>query len=356
MSSPLWETPFQATAFAVLVIGAAIYGAILQQIAQYVFVFRNDNSALKIWVYLLSFLTSAGFIVDSINTWGYLTSGVSSVIADAIIALNGFLLGVTIALVQVFFTVRIWNVRKEIHPSSPLTVPFAVGMSLCIVASWGANIAANILVSGAVPAFDHGLKITTDLLQFKTAIDAAIDGLVTVSLVTLLRVHRSEFSHLRHESPLTTLLVFFATRGLIILATQIMFFILIFAADPLTVGTANTMLMPKIYAVSMLLTLTNRRTNRGTSGSGSSGSRGQRTRGSEHVNLRTLSFRTNAQPGAERGAAGGGSASPVMFASSKGPTEEVTMEPDPDDWENSIGGHRRTANNKVSLPSAQGRS
>ncbi|KZV75085.1 hypothetical protein PENSPDRAFT_119346 [Peniophora sp. CONT] len=353
MSSPLWPTSFQATAFASLIIGGVIYGAIAQQIARYAFVFRNDTNTLKIWVYALSFLTSAGLVVDAVNTWYYLTSNISTSTSDAILAFNGLLLGVTVALVQIFFTFRIWSARKKIRPGSPFTVPFVIGLGLCIAASWGASIAANIFIAGVVPSSEFELKpFTTVILQFKTAIDAVIDGLVTIFLVTLLRVHRSESSHLHKESPLTMLLVFFATRGLIILVTQIMFFILIFAADPVTVGTANTTIMPKIYAVSMLLTLTNRKTSRGTSGSASSGSRGQHARGSEHVNLRALSFRTNVQPDTHRGAPGEGSASPVMFASSKGPTEEVTMEPDPDDWENSIGDHRRRTEDKVPLPIA----
>ncbi|VDB82915.1 unnamed protein product [Peniophora sp. CBMAI 1063] len=355
-SNPLWNTSFQATAFGVLLLAAVIYGAIVQQVARYIFVFRNDSIGLKLWVYALALLTTAGFIFDCVTSWGYLT-GDNSASSDAIIATEGFLAGVTIAVVQLFFTVRIWTVRREVKPSSVLTVPFTAFLGLCIAASFGGNITANVFISGAIPSFEHGLIITTDLLRFKIVMDAVLDGLVTISLVTLLQAHRNEFAHLRKESPLTMLLVFFATRGIIILTSQVMFFILVFAAEPLTVGTANTMIMPKIYAVSMLLTLTNRKTNRGTSGSNSSGSRGQRTRASEHVDLVALSFRTNAQPvnvnAPERSASNGGRASPVVFASSKGQPEEVTMEPDPDDWDNSIGDHRRTASSKVSLPETE---
>lgn len=186
------------------------------------------------------------------------------------------------------------------------------------------------------------------------------------------------------------LMVFFATRGIIILTCQVMFFILVrliqihlqsclllmnmidlccassycrhgqyhdYAQEyvPNYCQAVPRLTSVPVYAVSMLLTLTNRKTRGGTSGSGSSGSRGQHTRASEHVDLVALSFRTNAQPvhDPERGTGGDGRASPVVFASSKGPPEEVTMEPDPDDWDNSIGDHhhRRTSSSKVSLPS-----
>ena len=163
-----------------------------------------------------------------------------------------------------FFIVRIWNgsslsvyefkyspvlnahtVRKEVKPSSPFTVPLILFLCVCSLASLGGNIAANIFISGAIPSFEHGLKITTDLLRAKIVIDAVLDGLVTMSLVSLLQAHRNEFAQyayltiahpsyrpdnlysLRKESPLTMLMVFFATRGLIILTCQSAFFILV---------------------------------------------------------------------------------------------------------------------------------
>lgn len=67
-------------------------------------------------------------------------------------------------------------------------------LGTCIAASLSGNIAANVIISGAVPTTDHGLKITTDLLRFKIVIDAVVDGLVTMSLVTLLQAHRNEFA------------------------------------------------------------------------------------------------------------------------------------------------------------------
>lgn len=82
-------------------------------------------------------------------------------------------------------------------------------------------------------------------------------------------------SSLRKESPLTMLMVFFATRGVIVLTCQVVFFILvrlawiqsrtylahgtikIFAAEPLTVGTANTIIMPKSARGNVFLVVTN---------------------------------------------------------------------------------------------------
>ncbi|VDB82913.1 unnamed protein product [Peniophora sp. CBMAI 1063] len=349
--SSIWSPSFQATAFATLILAAVIYGACVQQVSRYAFVFRNDNLTLKTWVYLLLALTTTGFVLDSINTWGYLTG--STVSSEQLVAVEGALSGITIFVVQIFFIVRIWNVRREVRPDSMFTIPQVA----ILVAMALTSVTCVMTTTGYLTNPSHfpknGLTITANLLKVKIATDAVLDALVTVSLSALLQAHRSEFSHLRKDSPLEHLLVFFATRGIIMAVFQLLFLILVFATNYITVGTANTTIMPKVYAISMLLTLNNRKARHGQSTSASTGSRPPRTHASDPLDLVLLSLQGNVQrthTDIEHGIPDSGRASPVVFASSKGPPEEVTMHPEPDDYDNALGDLRRTRSTKSSYP------
>ncbi|VDB82914.1 unnamed protein product [Peniophora sp. CBMAI 1063] len=335
--SSIWTTSYQATTFATLILAAVIYGACVQQVARYAFVFRGDSFALKIWVYLLLALTTTGFILDSINTWGYLTG--SSIASQQLYAIEGALAGITIFVVQIFFIVRIWTVRREARPDSVYTT-LQVGI-LAVMAL--ASVTCVMTITGylTAPTFPkNGHTVTANLRKAKIALDAALDALVTVSLSALLQAHRNEFSHLRRDSPLERLLVFFAARGIIMAVFQSLFLILVFAENYITVGAANTTLMPKVYAISMLLTLNNRKTRSGQSGPGSTGSRPPRTHASDPVDLMLFSLQTGTQrthTDLEDELPRSGRASPVVFASSKGPPEEVNMHPEPDDFDSALG-------------------
>ncbi|KZV71639.1 hypothetical protein PENSPDRAFT_650499 [Peniophora sp. CONT] len=351
MPSSIWSTSFQAAAFATLIFAAVIYGACVQQVARYSYVFRNDNPTLKIWVYVLLSLTTAGFILDSMNTWGYLTT--SAIASEQTVAVEGALSGLTIFSVQTFFVLRIWNVRREVRPDSLFTIPQVAVLALMALTSLVCVLTTTGFLTNPSRFPANGLTITANLLKVKISTDAVLDALVTVSLSALLQAHRSEFLHLRKDSPLEHLLVFFATRGIIMAVFQIVFLILVFATNYITVGTANTTLMPKVYAVSMLLTLNNRKTHRGRSDSGSTSTRPPRTHASDPVDLVVISFQGGAQRAhtdPEHGMPRSGRASPVVFSSSKGQPEEVTMEPEPDDFDKGLGDLRRTRNTKSSYP------
>ena len=85
--NPLWNTSFKATSFGVLLIAAVcvlaiswvlvalaharfrrVYGTIVQQIARYIFVYRNDGTTLKLWVRALHVLIQHSLIASGVHT------------------------------------------------------------------------------------------------------------------------------------------------------------------------------------------------------------------------------------------------------------------------------------------------
>lgn len=94
-----------------------------------------------------------------------------------------------------------------------------------------------------------------------------------------------------------------------------------------------------------MVRLNNRTVYRGSTASGT-----PHAPGTDPVDLVLVSFRGESRPQTdpERATPRSGRASPVVFASSKGPPAEVSMKPEPEDFDKALGDLHRNRSTKSS--------
>ncbi|KAI0028161.1 hypothetical protein K488DRAFT_90044 [Vararia minispora EC-137] len=330
--------------FSVLVVAAVIYGMTMREIAHYKLNYPADDLTLKIWVYTIFILITAGLVLDSFNSWEYLSStgpewatktratvpleGLFHVRFDfrslpfgshqllngdprlsRCLSYNFFSsFGYTVVCdYSALFAPVVPNsspVRKEVYPTSKLTTPMSIFYCLIGFSSLAVAIVANsLLFNPASVTSTTNLAIINATIEAKICLDAFLDVLITLTLYRLLSQHRNEF-WLEHrwprQSPIERLTIFFASRGLIILTFQVVFFVLV-CSPRIVLSTQHRPSNPsagirrrvydgldsashshakRLYAASMVVTVTNREPRRGESAA--SPSRSGRQSAAEH--------------------------------------------------------------------------
>jgi len=254
-----------------LILAAVMYGIILRQIIRYHANFRADLRLITLWTYAIGTLVTFGMVLDVYNTWEYTTAISINWFTERItLPAGGYCQGITMALVQLFFIVSIWNIRRRVYPRSRITKPlcllyFSIAMSTC------ATHTASFSVLYSYPP-EKASNIMAKLLRYKIIMDTTLDLFITYTLIRLLKENRVNSSsrsfkfvmELQDDSRLRRLLIYIMSRGIFLAVAQTAFLIcdMVLVNGPTAIGVATTILMPQIYALSMLSIVTNREPRR----------------------------------------------------------------------------------------------
>ncbi|KAI0320931.1 hypothetical protein OF83DRAFT_467725 [Amylostereum chailletii] len=167
---------------------------------------------------------------------------------------SGLLTGLIIFLVQIFFIVRIWKVRRSVYPDSPWTFVMSGVFTILALFAITTSIALNTI---SCRAGASGVDLVHTLLDANIAVETSLDVLLTVALVCLLNDHRNEFGD-KSNSPIERLIVFFIARGVGVSVWQVFGFLGDVTLTNKSVWFAVAMCTASVYTCSVLATVNNR--------------------------------------------------------------------------------------------------
>ncbi|KAI0062019.1 hypothetical protein BV25DRAFT_1916316 [Artomyces pyxidatus] len=220
--------------------GALLVGVVIANIR------FHDAIEVKLWVYGTWLLNTATTCIYTKVAYTYYINHFNDplyqIFEDNCVAVASIMTGSTVFLVQSFFIMRVWKLLERSWYTVAL-ITFFIVLALYALSSSAA------ITYLTVKRTDRAMVLDA-LLRSNVVVETALDIFLTVSLVYTLQKHP-----LNRANRFDRLMVFLATRGILMTAYQAVVIILTNVITLTFVTAAFQIMLATVYTSSMLFTV-----------------------------------------------------------------------------------------------------